>query len=905
MEKEKSKKTVEPEDVLEIPFDNTARKKLLDLGWNKEKIEENLELMRSKLGEVIENSDKGEATPLELSDITKKKIAYLEAELERQKKLLEFEKSKNSSEEIKKVIENHIKLTEQTLNNLKNAEKVALTPVEPAVVAPETQTPTPETATPTTTSEDLFSVNEKISYQGEDYRISETPNEKNKNKYILVHPTGKPIYKLTREQLFKQIENGNAVLVPPILQQTTKIDTNKNLEQVLYVEKKLDDARIKYAEEYKKFLASASRITRAKRFVFGTKIEDSKIPPELKELEKEYEKATVEYGDSMFLAKKMELESSTLSPTDKDNELKKYKQNEIFTRVIIEEQSRLNALKVENLPPKEKGIIKKGLGWYLNPETPRWKKLLVSTALGTAVIATVSGGTVAAAGGITYYASLRLTRAAVGAIMGQGANKIFDKLVKEKSTAKRANEEKKLAEMFKEETFDVSLAKSKKEYAEILEREQKAKRNRLITKAMLGLAVGAGTSMGMSYGIGQLAHGASDQLHTSGTNESHQPNSPDEVLHKANVKLHQAHLKAEVSAKNLENAQTAPATSTPEVVKPEEIAIIQKEEGIEHAFRRQIEANTELAKSLGFKGDVNDTKALHEFSGGAAHRVALEHGYVDKITGEEIRIKTAGDVAYQLKSENGELKVNEMRAQGGLIEEHGKGSQFEKDTEEYEYKGHATHKTAEDLSVPKSSESFHLVNEHPSELGKFGNVDLAETHSGADHPESTEVIAARAKVFAGMEGADKHFLEGGEHKDIAQSEESWRTRHVDESHTTPDTSHARLEEHPEFVGKNPFHLTKDELVKAYKIYEHNLRHTFLDSKEGAWEEMKNLKAENFIRDSKYTTEYYTPLRENIYNLIENTDLHPKGYIPLVRSAETNEEFITRASQYAVKHKIRI
>ena len=148
----------------------------------------------------------------------------------------------------------------------------------------------------------------------------------------------------------------------------------------------------------------------------------------------------------------------------------------------------------------------------------------MSTILGTAVIATVSGGTVAAAGGVMYYASLRLTRAAVGAVMGQGANKIFDKLVKEKSTTKRATEEKKLAEMFKEETFDISLAKSKKEYTQILERERKAKRDRLITKALIGLAVGAGTSMVMSYGIGQLAHNASDQLHTSGL---HQPDSTD------------------------------------------------------------------------------------------------------------------------------------------------------------------------------------------------------------------------------------------------------------------------------------------------------------------------------------------------------------------------------------------
>jgi hypothetical protein len=154
MKQEKAQKTAEPEDVLKIPFENTARKNLFDLGLNKEEIEKDLELMSSKLEEVLENPNQGKTTPddsLELSDIKKKKIAYLEAELERQKKLLEFEKSKNSSEEIKKVVENHIKLTEETLANLKNTEKVAADPAEPEVVAPEA--PTPETV-PVATTED-------------------------------------------------------------------------------------------------------------------------------------------------------------------------------------------------------------------------------------------------------------------------------------------------------------------------------------------------------------------------------------------------------------------------------------------------------------------------------------------------------------------------------------------------------------------------------------------------------------------------------------------------------------------------------------------------------------------------------------------------------------------------------
>lgn len=61
---------------------------------------------------------------------------------------------------------------------------------------------------------DQIFVDRIISYQGENYKVTGLPSEENKNKYILEHSTGKPIYKLTKEQLTAQIENGNAELVP-------------------------------------------------------------------------------------------------------------------------------------------------------------------------------------------------------------------------------------------------------------------------------------------------------------------------------------------------------------------------------------------------------------------------------------------------------------------------------------------------------------------------------------------------------------------------------------------------------------------------------------------------------------------------------------------------------------------
>jgi hypothetical protein len=431
------------------------------------------------------------------------------------------------------------------------------------------------------------------------------------------------------------------------------------------------------------------------------------------------------------------------------------------------------------------------------------------------------------------------------------------------------------------------------------EKIEKAQSEFIKKQARKGMIYGASFALA-GYGARALGehfgwwgnNGAENTEHPTGARveQTHAPKIiPEKVLETPTpANTEPGHL-APTETTQIETTQHVPEATPTEVIKPEEIAIIQKGEGIEHAFRRQIEHNIELAKSLGFKGDINDPKALHAFSGGPAHRVALEHGYVDKVTGEEIRIKTAGAIAYQLKLENGELKVDEIKAGGGLIEEHGKGSQFEKDTEEYEYKSHATHKTVEDLGVPKSSESFHLVNGHPSELGKFGNVDLAETHSGADHPESTEVIAARAKVFAGMEGADKHFLEGTPHKDTAESVLS-ETMTSKRGTGLMQEYRDIIKNHPEFA-KYSKDFTPVRLVEFYETHKGNTNYIFRDDASNSWENLKDLRAMKLLDQTGSSDPATKHLAEYIRLIRQHTGLNPKSSWSIFGRGKTAEEYI--------------
>lgn len=60
-------------------------------------------------------------------------------------------------------------------------------------------------------------------------------------------------------------------------------------------------------------------------------------------------------------------------------------------------------------------------------------------------------------------------------------------------------------------------------------------------------------------------------------------------------------------------------------------AVINKGEGIEHALRRQLEA---MPEKFGFHGDAADKAAIHEWSGGEAHRIALREGFASADGGE-------------------------------------------------------------------------------------------------------------------------------------------------------------------------------------------------------------------------------------------------------------------------------
>ncbi|MEK7569260.1 MAG: hypothetical protein AAB497_04105 [Patescibacteria group bacterium] len=167
---------------------------------------------------------------------------------------------------------------------------------------------------------------------------------------------------------------------------------------------------------------------------------------------------------------------------------------------------------------------------------------------------------------------------------------------------------------------------------------------------------------------------------------------------------------------------TVPAPVPEKLEGLQESSIIQKGEGIEHAFIRQL---SDKPEKFGFTGDSKNDEAVMEWAGGEAHRIAIKAGYVDMETGDEIRVGgKGGDAAYEIvKDSNGNFKVNEYLKddQGNFkgqeineVAKDFKSAQFETDREsqEYEYEKPEEQATGpvieapikEALIVPESSD---------------------------------------------------------------------------------------------------------------------------------------------------------------------------------------------------------
>jgi|GEM_PF-6331170 len=157
-----------------------------------------------------------------------------------------------------------------------------------------------------------------------------------------------------------------------------------------------------------------------------------------------------------------------------------------------------------------------------------------------------------------------------------------------------------------------------------------------------------------------------------------------------------------------------PSKEIPNSTNVVELSTVHKGEGIEHAFIRQLKANP---TEFGFNGDASDEHAVAKWAGVKAHQVALDNGYA--ATGKEIRVAVAERVAYILENKNGKISVAEyVKDEDGkfnLFEQHESGSDFETESEDYEYKHEKAGKDVEMANQTSDSDTTDTASDSQTE----------------------------------------------------------------------------------------------------------------------------------------------------------------------------------------------
>lgn len=340
-------------------------------------------------------------------------------------------------------------------------------------------------------------------------------------------------------------------------------------------------------------------------------------------------------------------------------------------------------------------------------------------------------------------------------------------------------------------------------------------------------------------------------------------------------------------------------TPTPETHTLNPDAIIHKGEGIENAFIRQIEHNTEMAKSLGWDEKEN----LHHFAQHEAHALAIKEGYVDA-NGNEIRVNVADKVGYEIKMENGHATVFEKSLDGKLTDTaHHEGDGFEKDTEKYEYK--TTSNTHLEKPVPATEEST-IHPEKPTPV--FENTQTNPPQElQADAPklqfEEREEPALNLQYEHPQGDAGVMDPSSG-----VRNFNAFYTANHNEGPTNYQNNYNNgYQNHnvvyrninPEQYYQNHIEHQHQIVEQATKLHDHNIHQIFPKSND--YGEYADKPVRDYIKMEPEDTENPAEkeLIKHIHNVHASTDLRPRPG-NLFRNPETIEHYLDRAYEEAIK-----
>ena len=686
-----------------------------------------------------------------------------------------------------------------------------------------------------------------------------------------------------------------------------KDDREERIKLEIELQTNLNDARAKYAEEYKKFMHERKQntgfFTRVKRKFLGETVRDEEVPENLKNLEKEYNNAAVLYGQNMHKNKYDLLLESEKSDAIIIQELDHYKQNEIFNKVIIEEEEKLTALKAENLPPKEKALWKKGVDWYLKQN--RWTKVAISTAVSTAVIATFLPSMMAAGGVTAGFLATKYARGIIGGVVGQIAAKGYDSLVKEHYTDRKKESLEELAKKFGDKMSDKNLLEYKKEYAKILEKERISKRNRLFHKAGIAMAAGGFAA----YEVGNLVH----QLPTvhglgTGENNTNIPGAGKSIEPEHIFKTEQVQFSSRGAIQTIENLKIKIHADYPDLSKaPHSIQEFMKTNSTQEAIRLGFyNPNSDAESAMVIKGstlefDQRGNLIYHDVRTGEAHNLISERGSIETTEKYGGKMFDSDKSGQQFQHES--KIISEPLEGKGVTEIGGSAKELlEKDLNDVS--GSADNLLGIKAEPIDSSADYLLRTKGMSSMDGHENDNIPteriiSTHKGSiqDHLEKPHTNPPEK-----MTRHEMRELKRAQARIGTSEVKHVKVGHINEQVNTP-AEDGQMELQEEF---NKFGLSHLELEQVKYVYDSNINHLF-PKKESLeiWDTVKNSSkqypAEQFVFNGPPVDPAFEstlkPLGLYMQKLYEVTGIIPREGTLLV-SAETTEEYIKHCLEFA-------
>lgn len=380
---------------------------------------------------------------------------------------------------------------------------------------------------------------------------------------------------------------------------------------------------------------------------------------------------------------------------------------------------------------------------------------------------------------------------------------------------------------------------------------------------------------------------------SNNTNEA-KTDSTDEISkdqHHTNETL----LKAEDDKVAAAQAAEAEVKHQAEQIK---VAMVHKGGSYERSFIHQIEADHKLATDLGYKGDVDNTKALHEFAGKEAHILAIKTGLVGN-HGEQSGILEAEKIAPIIKVDNGCVSIEDTALDGKIINVHNEGDTFGQHLSKNEYviKNHELKVESNQPVVTEQNgpvlnsnleESQHgnTMNQHISndEFLIHARAIESDNTTSDSQPNPNESILHPMAAIQAQEKNNIH--QNANNPDLPKQNHS---NNLDHKSNQNEVSHDKdIKTHD---------LTHREIRHIERIFNHNIDKIFPNNyNDGAWHKVEDSNAYKLFNSS---VKDLSSEGKTLYNYLHKlSDL--TGFTPLEEdpsndlAPETNKHFINDA-----------